>query len=134
MTHLPLLGWEEKEAILQAAADLDAAADFLDNNPWGKYSYREYLGKDDSGNDSYCYCAQGAIRAVTWESWTAPLPADYLRDGTAGGLFYRVTGEFLPNYNDAPGRTKVQVQAKLREVAHMARLKVGKEENRAPQP
>lgn len=134
MTHLPLLGWETRENLLQAATDLNAAADLLDRSSWLRNDYREYRGTDNAG-EHWAYCAQGAIRQATDYNWYLPSGAQTSdRSFTAGAVFYRVTGQWLPSFNDAPSSTKEQVAAKLREVAHLVNLKIGKEETSAPQP
>jgi hypothetical protein len=119
---LPLLGWATREDLLQAADDLDGAAQLLDRRGWcqGKY-----------WSTGEGFCAHGALFAVTDPDFEDTY--DYMigkfraygdRPVTAGAAFYRVHGVQLVNFNDHPGRKSGDVVAKLKETAHQIRLRV----------
>lgn len=108
----------------QTKIDLIETINYLADHKW-----LQGRNWDDHGN---C-CAFGAMLLSTADAGR-PLSQQW-RSANVGRAFYRVTGMDVVNYNDADGRTKSEVLAKMREVLQVLETDperaMGKEPRRA---
>lgn len=85
------------------------AADILETHGWCQKSFGDY---------HHGFCAIGAIRAVTAQPWDKVGITDPDGRRAAMKLYRNIRGQTIALWNDTYGRTKEEVIAKLREVAH----------------
>lgn len=109
MERLKLIGWAKNEQILAAADYLNKAADILNLRGWIQGRVQNEAGD---------VCAIGALcHVAAVDDQPLPTVAFDSTEIIAQGVFYRVAGVNISVYNDAEGRTKAEVQAKMRWVA-----------------
>jgi len=86
---------------------LNKAADLIEEKGWVQEAF----------SNRYGYCAIGAIRECIWGK-DVPSNSPELWDGAIERLVKTVREAHIPSWNDAEGRTKEEVIAKLREAAN----------------
>lgn len=106
---------------------LEAGAAWLDTHEWTQRQYARGAKREKRSpvsKHAVCWCGEGAIRA------SAPKATqDALAE--ANHAFADFDGNWLCNFNDAPGRTKAEVIAAMREAAAAWRAQnVGREVRR----
>lgn len=99
----------ERETTVPAVTRKDVlhrAADLLTEFGWCQGTY----GSKVEG----AFCAEGAIFQAVLDLYGR----GYILNATQWRRVFASLGDHLPNWNDAPGRTRAEVVARLREAAN----------------
>jgi hypothetical protein len=84
------------------------AIDVIEQRGWCQGAFQD--------DDSKQVCMLGAIRIATWDKVIYPVHPAYAQACNATGM----NGTMIAQWNDASGRTKEEVIAKLREAAQLS--------------